>query len=131
MADRARRDQQPARVRRNIGVVFAALALLGVLALAVIPATAWLDQREERAALRADEAALMAENAGLRAHVDMLGSDAEIERLARQYNLIKPGEEAYFILPQPTVPAAAPVPPPAVPEPKQSQSLWERMTSIF
>ena len=136
MADRARRDQQPARVRRNIGVVFAALALLGVLALAVIPATAWLDQREERAALRADEAALMAENAGLRAHVDMLGSDAEIERLARQYNLVKPGEEQYFILPKPGTPTTKPPAPaapsaPSSPEAGRSRSLWDRITSAF
>ena len=43
------------------------------------------------------QASLLAEqNAALDARVKELHTDAEIERLAReQYNLVKPGEEAY------------------------------------
>ena len=62
--------------------------------------------------------------------VDQLRSDEEIERLARQYNLVKPGEESYFLLPQPTATTVAPAPAPQ-PAPKEAQSLWERITSIF
>jgi cell division protein FtsB len=118
-------------VKGRAGLVFAALALAIVMAWAVFPAQAWLDQRQERKALVVQEAALAAENRALQARIDQLRTDEEIERLARQYNLIKPGEEAYFILPQPgatTVPPPAPVPQPA---PQEPQSLWERITSIF
>ncbi len=120
-------------MKSRAGLVFAGLALVGVLALSVFPAQAWRHQRQEREALIAQEAALTAANQVLQARVDQLRTDDEIERLARQYNLIKPNEEAYFILPQPTVPPPAVPPTPAanVPAPKESQSLWERITSIF
>ena len=117
-------------MKGRAGVVVAALALVGVLALAVFPTTAWLDQRRNREVLVAQEAALSAQNQALQARVDQLRSDEEIERLARQYNLVKPGEEAYFILPQATPPAVAP-PAPSAPEPRSSPSLWERITSMF
>jgi cell division protein FtsB len=117
-------------MRQRAGLVFAALALAGVMALAVFPAQAWRHQRQERTALRAQEAALAAENQALQARVDQLRSDEEIERLARQYNLIKPGEEAYFLLPGPAA-STTPAPTPPAPAPKASKSLWERITSIF
>jgi cell division protein FtsB len=118
-------------VKGRASVVFAALALVGVMALSVFPAQAWFHQRQERKALTAQEAALTAENQALQARVDQLRTDEEIERLARQYNLVKPGEEQYFILPQADAPAAAQPPAPPPPQPKDSQSLWERITSIF
>lgn len=120
-------------MKSRAGLVFASLALVGVLALAVFPAQAWRHQRQERAALLAQEAALTTGNGALQARVDQLRTDEEIERLARQYNLVKPGEESYFMLPQPTVPPQTPAPAtgPTEPAPKQSQSLWERITSIF
>ena len=117
-------------MKHRAGLIFAALALVGVMALAVFPAQAWRHQREQRTELRAQEAALTAENRSLQARIDELRSDEEIERLARQYNLVRPGEESYFLLPQPTATtvAPAPVPPPAA---KESRSLWDRITSIF
>jgi len=117
-------------VKHRAGLIFAALALVGVMALAVFPAQAWRHQRAQRTELRAQEAVLAAENRSLQARVDQLRSDEEIERLARQYNLVKPGEESYFLLPQPTATTMAPAPAPP-PAPKESQSLWDRITSIF
>ena len=117
-------------MKGRAGVVVAALALIGVLALAVFPARAWLDQRQVRRALVAQEAALAAENQGLQSRTDQPRSDEEIERLARQYNLVKPGEESYFILPQAN-PPAPPAPPAPPPEPKRSKSLLDRIASIF
>lgn len=120
-------------MKSRAGLLFASLALVGVLALAVFPAQAWRHQRQERAALTAQEATLTAENQALQARADQLRTDTEIERLARQYNLVKPGEESYFMRPQPTVmpQAPAPAPAPSEPAPKEPQSLWERITSIF
>lgn len=116
-------------LRTRAGVAFATLGLLGVMALAVFPARAYVDQRRLRADLAAEEAGLRARNQALEARIAELGTDAEIERLARQYNLVKPGEEAYFVEPRSTPPD--PAPPPA-PEPeRRSPSLWDRITSIF
>ena len=120
--------------RGRAGLVFAALALVGVLALAVFPTEALLAQRRERRQLAAQVATLNAQNAALQARTDQLGTDAEIERLARQYNLVKPGEEAYFILPQAGAPAAAAQAPTADAAPaaaKRSPSLWARLKSLF
>ena len=116
-------------MRGRAGPVFAGLALLGVLALAVFPAKAWLDQRQHREALAALLADLNDRNGALDERVAQLRSDEEIERLARQYNLVKPGEEAYFVLPRPQTPAP---PPEARPAPsKPSPSLWERVSGWF
>ena len=117
-------------MRGRAGLVFAALALVGVMALAVFTAQAWLHQRQDRTTLRAQEAALTAENKALQARVDQLRSDQEVERLARQYNLVKPGEEAYFLMPPPTE-TTVPAEPAPEPAPKESPSLWDRITSIF
>jgi cell division protein FtsB len=118
--------------RGRAGLVFAALALVGVLALAVFPTEALLAQRRDRRQLDAQVAELAAQNAALRDRTAQLNTDAEIERLARQYNLVKPGEEAYFILPQPGGTTALAQPDaPAAPPAKPSPSLWERLKSIF
>jgi cell division protein FtsB len=117
-------------MRGRTGLVFAALALAGVMALAVFPTKAWLDQRHYRRQLAARVTELSASNAALQDRADQLQTDAEIERLARQYNLVKPGEEAYFVLPRPEPPATqAPAAPP--PPAHRSRSLWNRLTSIF
>lgn len=120
-------------VRRHAGPVVAALALAGVLALAVFPAKAYVDQRRNRKALAAQLATIEEQNRVLDQRVAQLNSNEEIERLARQYNLIRPGEEAYFIRPRPGQPAPAPplAPPAPDPEPKRSPSLWERITGWF
>ena len=117
-------------MRGRAGPVFAALALVGVLALAVFPAKAVLAQRRDRSRLAAQLAEVSADNAALQDRAGQLQTDAEIERLARGYNLVKPGEETYFILPQavaPTTTPAAPAPAPA----HRSPSLWSRIRSIF
>jgi len=117
-------------MRGRAGLVFAALALAGVLVLAVFPTKAWLDQRHYREQLKTRATELSASNATLQDRADQLQTDAEIERLARQYNLVKPGEEAYFVLPRPDPPTTeAPSPPPSTRQ--RSPSLWHRLTSIF
>ena len=120
-------------MKARAGPVIAALALAGVLALAVFPTTAWLDQRRNRTELTAQLATLSEQNRALEARTAELQSDEEIERLARQYNQIKPGEELYFILPRAEAPQAEPVPAPeAAPQAeKRSRSLWERITDLF
>ena len=107
----------------------AGVALVALLFLAVFPTRTYLAQRRDLAATERRLAVLSGENKELAQRVERLNTDAEIERLAReQYNLVRPGEEAYAILP----PAA-----PAVPEPGGDDSrarpgfwskLWDRLT---
>jgi cell division protein FtsB len=118
-------------VRGRAGPVFAALALIGVLALAVFPAKAVLDQRRTRDDLAGQLADLNDRNRVLEERAAELRTDEEIERLARQYNLIRPGEEAYFVLPRPAAPTPAPAPEAPPPPAERSPSLWDRITSWF
>lgn len=115
------------------GPVVAAGALLGVLGLAVIPARAYLEQQRHRDRLAATVESVSAQNRALQERADRLSSDAEIERLARlHYNMARPGEEVYAILPEATVPPPAP---PAAPAEKDRppwwDRAWQRLTSMF
>ena len=94
--------------RRGWAVVVAVIAV-GVLFVAVFPTRTWLAQRSDLEATQRRVTVLTARNAEMAARVQRLNTDAEIERLARQdYDLVRPGEEAYAILPSP--PAAHPRP---------------------
>jgi cell division protein FtsB len=103
----------------------ASLVVVGVLFLFVFPGRTYLDQRRSLAAAHARLRVLGTESAVLEQKAARLHDDREIERLAReQYGLVKPGEEAYAILPPPTL---APAPrPPAKPHhhPGLLRRLW-------
>ena len=74
--------------------------VLATLFLAVFPTRALLEQRSRKAKAAREFTRLDHQNTKLDAAVRDLHTDAAIERLAReQYNLVKPGEEAYAILP--------------------------------
>jgi cell division protein FtsB len=95
-------------VRPVVYAIVAAVVVL-VLVFGVFPTRTWLQQRaaHDRAAEQLD--VLAAENAKLDERIEALSTDAEIERLARQwYNLVRPGEEAYAVLPPPPAPVELP-----------------------
>ena len=95
--------------RRFLGPLVAAGVLVAFLGAGVFPTRTYLHQRDRIAAEEEKLAVLTAENQKLAAKVDRLATDAEIERLAReQYNLVKPGEEAYAVLPPPEPPVDLP-----------------------
>ena len=109
------------------------LALMGVLLLAGFPARAWVAQRHERERAAVSVRDLAAQNRRLEDRIRLLETDAEIERLARKdYNLVRPGEEAFAILP-PAGPPPAPAPAPAVREPERPwwQRALTRLTDVF
>ena len=90
------------RVRRLVGPVLVTALFLGVLVVGVFPTRTWLAQRAATSGAEEQLAVLREQNAALEARAELLHSDAEIERLAReQYNLVRPGEEAYAVLPPP------------------------------
>lgn len=105
-------------LRRLLWPILGAAVLVFLVA-GVFPTRTYLHQREQIASAEEKLEVLTAENHKLAGRVEELHTDAEVERLAReQYNLVRPGEEAYAILPGPadpepvddTAPAPAPAP---------------------
>ena len=100
--------------RRLLWLILGGAALVVFLVAGVFPTRTYLQQRDEIATAEEKVHVLSAENEKLTARVEELHTDAEVERLAReQYNLVRPGEEAYAILPGPADPEPeTPAPPP-------------------
>ena len=98
------------------------LVVVGILFTFANPARTWYDQRQDIAAARERNVVLDQQSRQLQARAEKLATDDEVERLARSdYGLVKPGEEAFGILPTPgSGPPRAQPPPP--PEPR---SWWQ------
>ena len=80
-----------------------------MLAIGVFPTRSFLDQRATTNQTEHRLAVLQQQNRDLAAQMQALNTPAEIERLAReQYNLVRPGEEAYSVLPSPLPPLQLP-----------------------
>jgi len=79
-----------------------AVVLLGALALTVsgiLPFRQLVSQQRQIERTQDQLTALEQENQTLSEDIEMLGTDAEIERIAReQYGLVKPGEVAYVVV---------------------------------
>ncbi len=102
-----------ARVARRrllvTGAGLVALVLIAAMFLFLFPIRTWAGQRGELGEERARLALLRRENERLIAEAEKLRTDAEIERLARErFDLVRPGEHAYAILPAPATTAPAP-----------------------
>jgi hypothetical protein len=102
--------------------------VIALLAFTVFPTRVWLSQRRDMAETEHRVEVLEKTNTALAKRVNELDSDAAIERIAReQHNLVKPGEDAYAVLPPagdaPKVqkPALAPA------TPDTSRNFWERL----
>lgn len=103
----------PALLRVGRRVVLPAVlivAILVILAYGVFPIRTWLDQRNTITEREAELVQVELANEDLRARVVALGTNAEIERIARtDHNLIMPGEEAYAVLPAAPPPVRLPL----------------------
>ncbi len=108
--------------RRLVWPLLVVVGLVAALSLAWFPARTWMGQKDEIANRQAELSELDAQVEALDARVDALDDPAEIEHMAREkYNMVRPGEEAYRILPPPAQPLEippgwpfTPAPPPAV-----------------
>jgi cell division protein FtsB len=132
-----------ARTRPVGPAVIVLVLVFGVIFLGtfVFPTRSFLTQRSAIADAREELTVLDQQNHVLADQATKLKDDAEIERLAReQYNLVKPGEEAYALLPATeatttTTTAPAP-PPPTVPAEKPDhrnpvRKAWDGFTGLF
>lgn len=109
------------------------ILLLGAAFLTqVVPYGQIVDSRRAVAAAETQLAELLAENAALEADVAALGTDAEIEKLAREkLGYVRPGETAYVVLDPPRPSQAAPaetVEPAPVEEPTWVDRIWDFLT---
>ena len=121
-------------LRRPWGLVGALMILLlgAAFLTQVVPYGQIVESRRAVAAAEDQLAALEAENSQLEADVAALGTEAEIEKLAREkLGYVKPGETAYVVLDPPSVPQseaeAAPEPEP-VEEPTWVERVWLFLT---
>ncbi|MEW6153334.1 MAG: septum formation initiator family protein [Actinomycetota bacterium] len=124
-------------MRRHPWLFVALLALAGVMGLGAFPARAYVDQLHQREDLARQVEALASANRQLESEKARLSTDEEIERLARlRYQLVRPGEEAYVVLPDgspPTVPDPPVTDGPGPPSPAPSfwDRVWSAVTSLF
>ncbi len=118
------------KIRRLVWPLLGAVALVVFLAVGVFPTRTYFGQRQLISAETERVQILTAENSKLTAQVDKLHTDAEVERLAReQYNLVRPGEEAYAILPGPADPQPV-ARPSVVAPPPPAESWWDRAADL-
>jgi cell division protein FtsB len=126
------------RLRRAVWPILASVVFVGILFAAVFPTRTYLAQRASTSRAEEQLQVLGQQNDELERKAEELQSDAEIERIAReQYNLVKPGEEAYAVLPPPapdgqetphvTTPAATA----EKDEGNVVQRAWRAVTGIF
>jgi cell division protein FtsB len=77
-----------------------AAIIFAVFVFGVFPTGRYVEQRQELDRSTQELRLLEAENAELQERVDRLESDEEIERVARgEYDLVRPNEEVYAVLP--------------------------------
>ncbi len=70
----------------------------------MFPTRTYLAQRAETQRTEHQLQVLQEQNDALSARVTALDTDAEIERIAReQFDLVRPGEQAFAILPAPAI----------------------------
>ncbi|MDQ3305396.1 MAG: septum formation initiator family protein [Actinomycetota bacterium] len=90
---------------RRMWAVLVTVAFVGVLFATVFPTRTFLAQRASLGAATEQLSVLDEQNRLLEERVGLLNDDAEIERLAREeYHLVRPGEEAFAVLPAPGPP---------------------------
>ena len=119
-------------MRRSSWLLFASTVLLvGVLFVFVFPTSSLLAQRRDRAEVETQLRKLTTENRELEQRVLRLLTKEEIERIARsKYNLVRPGEEPFAILPPRAVArASAKRTDERARERKADQGLWARVWS--
>lgn len=101
MSGRKAKSPIVALTSRRVGRwALAAVVLVGVVLLFVLPGRTFLAQRQSLATTQARLSMLSQENAKLSTQAKRLQDPTQIEQIARaNYGLIMPGQEAYTILP--------------------------------
>jgi cell division protein FtsL len=94
---------------RLLGAFVASVLVVGFLLVAVFPTRTLLTQRSDTGKAQSELTDLQKANAQLTQRIAKLGTDAEVERIAREeFGMTRPGEEAYAVLPAPEDPVVLP-----------------------
>ena len=134
MTETLERTTKAAPPRRQRWGWVLAVVLLGALALTVsgiLPFRQLVSQQRQIERNQEQLAALERENDVLSEDIEMLGTDAEIERIAReQYGLVRPGEVAYVVVTPRETPTIATSPDPVVRSDERPwwQRVWDFIT---
>jgi len=119
-------------------IVVAFVIFIGILFGAVYPTRTYLAQQRDLRAVHHRLELFKQQNGRLEAEAKRLESDEEIERIARaRFNLVKPGEEAYAIVPvppkpgDPATPAGVAPPPPAAKQSSVAGAVVDWMVSAL
>lgn len=95
--------------RRALAGLAVTVILLGVLLFAIFPTRTWFQQRRDTAAAQTELDQVQAQRAKIKREQARLKTDEEIARRAKEeLGYVKPGEEAFAILPAPTDPIGLP-----------------------
>ena len=88
-------------ILRRLGYVsFFAFCLASLMLLGIIPIQEWFDVRDTKEELLVELKEIEELNESYRISIDAWNTDEEIERIAREeHSLIKPHEEAYYVVP--------------------------------
>jgi len=88
-------------ILRRLGYLSIVVApLLSLMLLGVIPIQEWFEVRDTKNDLLVELVEIEELNETYRVSIEALKTDEEIERIARsEYNLVKPHEEAYYVVP--------------------------------
>lgn len=90
------------RVSAPVWVALVSVVLVGILFLAIYPTQTWLRQRADTERATEQLEVIEARNAELEGRIAELRTPGEIEAIAREHHhLVRPGEEAYAVLPPP------------------------------
>ncbi|HZP31621.1 MAG TPA: septum formation initiator family protein [Acidimicrobiia bacterium] len=104
-ADAERRQRPSDRVRRRrtlVKVGLAGLLLVGFLFVFVYPTRTFLQQRNQKNDAEHQLEVLHQQTEKLKEQTKKLGTDAEVERIARErFGLVRPGETPYVPIPVP------------------------------
>ena len=97
------------RPRWLMWALLSSVTIVGALFIGVYPMRTYLAQRTSLHRAERQMDVLKTQNDKLAQQAQQLNTDSEIERLAReQYNLVRPGEQAFAILPAPPPPIELP-----------------------
>lgn len=97
---RTARGPAPHRLRRRVVFGLVSTLIFVGLVVGVVPVRQYLEQQRRLEVAEQRIALIDEENRRLAARAGELRTDEEIERLAReQYSLVRPGEEAFALLP--------------------------------
>ena len=106
---RAKKKPRTLTATRLLGALVGSVLVVGFLLVAVFPTRTLLTQRSDTGKAQSELSDLDAANRRLTQRIATLNTAEEIERIAREeHGMVKPGEEAYAVLPQPEDPVVLP-----------------------